>query len=107
MNYRSTVINKKKKNTQFILFYSFLFIVVIAVSGYYYLNIKHSIYNLKTNRIPTLKKQLNIIKNSIAVENRNNSNLIRNSIKVKAEELGMSKAEYSNIIDVWWEKENN
>ena len=105
MNYRSVGINKKRKNTNFIFIYLFLFIAIFSVSGYYYLNIKNSIYNLKIYKIPKTQKRLDRLKNSIAVESKNNSDLKRNLIKIKAEELGMIKSSYSNIIDAWWNKE--
>ena len=104
MNYRNSSINKKRKNTYFIFIYLFLFIFIFSISGYYYLNIKNNIYDLKIHKIPKAQKRLDKIQNSIAVENKNNSNLKRNFVIKKAKELGMIKSNYSNIIDAWWNK---
>ena len=105
MKYRSVAIGKKNITTNFILIYSF--IAIISISILLLIHTNSQVEVLKTIEIPALKKRLNTTKNSIAVENRNNSNLIRKFIKIRAEELGMIKADYSNIIDVWWNKENN
>ena len=102
MKYRSVAIDKEKKNTKFVLIYPFIAIISIFIVLLIHTNSQVEV--LKTTEIPALKKRLDITKNSIAVENKNNSDLIRNSIKIRAEELGMIKAEYSNIIDVWWNK---
>ena len=106
MNYRNSSINKKRKNTYFIFIYLFLFIAVFSISGYYYINIKNSIVDLKIYEIPKSKKRLDKLQNSIAVENKNNSDLKRNFVIKKAKELGMIKSNYSNIIDAWWDKGN-
>ena len=107
MIYRTVGINKNQKYTKFNsnLFYSFLFIIIISFSTFFYLKIKNEIHNLKTQAIPITNKRINTIQNSIAVEIKNNTNLKRNFIKIKAEELGMVQADYFNIIDVWWNKE--
>ena len=102
MRYRSSTIDKKNKKINFGLIYPFLFIVILSLAGYYHLSIKNINYDLKTTKIPSLEKRIITIQNSIAVENKNNRFIKRNSIKNKAKEMGMIKADYSNIIDVWW-----
>ena len=102
MKYQGSKINKKNRNINFSLIYSFLFISIISLAGYYYLNIKNINYDLKNNKIPALEKRIITIENSLAVETKNNKYIKRNFIKEKAENLGMIKAEHSNIIDIWW-----
>ena len=103
MNYRSVIIDKKIKSTKFnsTLFYFILFIVAISFSIFLTINIKHEIGVFSNEKIPALKKRIKTIKNSIAFESKNNSDLKRNFIKIKAKELGMVQADYSNIIDIW------
>lgn len=104
MKYRSVAISGDKKKSKFILIYSF--ITVISISTAILIYTKNNIDRLKTKEIPLLKSRLNTTNNSIAVETRNNSNLIRTFIKTRAKDLGMVKADYSDIIDIWWNKEN-
>ena len=111
MSYRNSSVNKERKNirtldkTTFIFIYLFLFIVIFSVSTIYSINIKNNIYDLKIYEIPKSQKRLDKLQNSIAVENKNNSDLKRNFAIKKAKELGMIKSNYSNIIDAWWNKE--
>lgn len=107
MIYRNEKINKSNKYTSFRLIYVFLFIISLSFSGYYIIHTKHNIDNLKTKKIPSLKNRIIKIKNSIAVEHKNNSILKRDLVKLKAKDLGMVKSKYSNIIDVWWIEENS
>ena len=107
MSYRSVLENKKKKQVNSTLIYFFVFMLVISFSGYCYLKIKNNIYNLKNHNIPALKKRITNLNNFIAIENNNNNSFKRNLIRIKAEELGMIKADYSDIIDAWWNEKVN
>ena len=105
MKYRNEGINKKKKNINFILIYSFITFVSIII--FFVINIDNRI-DVLTKEIPLLKTQLNNIENSIISENKNRNDWKRfNSIKKRVEKKGMISANESNIIQVWWNKENN
>ena len=105
MRYRNEGINKKKKNINFILIYSF--VVFISVAILIVINIDNRI-DVLTKQIPLLKTKLNNIENSIISENKNRNNWKRfNSIKKRVEKKGMISANESNIIQAWWNKENN
>ena len=105
MKYRNEGINKKKKNINFILIYSF--VAFISISILLIINIDNRI-NVLTKEIPLLNTKLNNIENSIISENKNRNNWKRfNSIKKRVEKKGMISANESNIIQVWWNKENN
>tara|TARA_B100001142_G_scaffold4020_1_gene4163 strand:+ start:1504 stop:1821 length:318 start_codon:yes stop_codon:yes gene_type:complete len=105
MKYRNEGINKKKKNINFILIYSF--VAFISISILFIINIDNRI-NVLTKEIPLLNTKLNNIENSIISENKNRNDWKRfNSIKKTVEKKGMISANESNIIQVWWNKENN
>lgn len=105
MKYRNEGINKKKKNINFILIYSFVAFIFISIL--IIINIDNRI-NVLTKEIPLLNTKLNNIENSIISENKNRNNWKRfNSIKKRVEKKGMISANESNIIQVWWNKENN
>jgi len=104
MKYRNEGINKKKKNINFII-YSFIAFASITVFLVIYINNK---IDVLTTEIPLLKTKLNNIENSILSESKNTNNWKRfNSIKKRVEKKGMISANESNIIQVWWDKENN
>ena len=107
MNYRNVIIDKKTKSTKFnfTLLYFIFFIIVVSFSTFLIINIKHKTGVFNNEKIPALKKRIKTIKNSIAFESKNNSDLNRNFIKIKAQELGMIQADYSNIIDIWVNRE--
>ena len=107
MKYRNEGINKKKKNINFILIYSF--IAFISISIFLVIRISNKI-DVLTTEIPLLKTKLSNIENSILSESKNRNSWKRfNSIKKKVEKKGMISANESesNIIQVWWDKENN
>ena len=105
MKYRNEGINKKKKNINFILIYSLISFVSIVI--FLVINIDNRI-DVLTKEIPLLETQLDNIKNSITSENKNRNNWTRfNSIKKRVEKKGMISASESNIIQAWWNKENN
>ena len=107
MKYRNEGINKKKKNFNFILIYSFIAFVSIII--FFVIHIDNKIDVLSTE-IPLLKTKLNNIENSILSESKNRNNWKRfNSIKKRVEKKGMISANESksNIIQIWWNKENN
>jgi hypothetical protein len=105
MRYRNEGINKKKKNISYILIYSFVAFISIVIL--LVINIDNRI-DLLTKEIPLLKTKLNNIENSIISENKNRNNWKRfNSIKKRVEKKGMISAGQSNIIQAWWNKENN
>ena len=105
MKYRNEGINKKKKNINFILIYSFVAFIFISIL--IIINIDNRI-NVLTKEIPLLNTKLNNIENSIISENKNRNTWKRfNSIKKRVEKKGMISANESNIIQVWWNKENN
>jgi len=105
MRYRNEGINKKKKNISYILIYSFVAFISIVIL--LVINIDNRI-DLLTKEIPLLKTKLNNIENSIISENKNRNNWKRfNSIKKRVEKKGMISADQSNIIQAWWNKENN
>jgi len=104
MKYRNEGINKKKKNINFII-YSFIAFASITVFLVIYINNK---IDVLTTEIPLLKTKLNNIENSILSESKNTNNWKRfNSIKKRVEKKGMISASESNIIQAWWNKENN
>ena len=106
MRYRNEGINKKKKNINFII-YSFIAFVSVIIFFVIYINNK---IDVLTTEIPLLKTKLNNIENSILSESKNKNNWKRfNSIKKRVEKKGMISANESesNIIQVWWDKENN
>tara|TARA_B100000900_G_C20018440_1_gene488894 strand:- start:69 stop:407 length:339 start_codon:yes stop_codon:yes gene_type:complete len=97
--------NKKQKFT-FNSSYVFLSIFLITFSITYIsaIAVKNSI-GRQNDKILESQSKIEIIKNSIAVESKNNSSLKRKHIKVKARELGMKQTSHRNIIDSWWDKE--
>ena len=104
MKYRNEGINKKKKNINFILIYSFIASVSILI--FFVIRIDTKIDVLTTEN-PLLKIQLNNIENSILSEKKTNNEL-RLSIK-RVGKKGMIRAYEGdfNIIRTWWGKENN
>ncbi len=105
MKYRSEVINKEKKRTKFILIYSF--IAVISIFIIFLIHTKNNINEL-AKEIPLLKTRLNNIQNSIISESKNVNHWKRlKSIEDRVEQIGMINSDKSNIIQVWWNKENN
>ena len=105
MKYRNEERNKKKKNINFILIYSFIAFVSIVI--FFVININNRI-DILTKEIPLLKTQLKNINHSIISENKNRNNWTRfNSIKKRVETKGMISASESSIIQAWWNKENN
>ena len=107
MKYRNEGINKKKKNINFILIYSFIAFVSIFI--FLVIRIGNKIDVLNTE-IPLLETQLENINNSILSEDKRNKSFKRLPFIQKwSEQKGMIKADDSdsNIIHVWWDKGNN
>lgn len=107
MKYRNEGINKKKKNINFILIYPFIAFVSIII--FFVIHIGNKI-DVLTKEIPLLETQLKNIKNSNLSEGARNKQFKRLPfIQEWAEQTGMIQADESdsNIIHVWWNKENN
>ena len=103
MRYRNEGTNKKKKNINFILIYSFVIFISIAIL--LVININNRI-DVLTKEIPLLNTKLGNIKNAIS-SNNNSTDLLHTSIEKSVEKKGMEIIKGGNIISVWWNKENN
>tara|TARA_B100002052_G_scaffold255614_1_gene245922 strand:- start:4948 stop:5289 length:342 start_codon:yes stop_codon:yes gene_type:complete len=98
---------KKNQKVTFNKSYIYLLFFLITILSASFLNIFLT-NKLESNnkQIVSLSSKVEILKNSIAVEKKNNSTLKRNSLKTKAKELGMHRAKHQDIIDIWWNKES-
>ena len=98
---------KKNQKVSFNTSYIYLLFFLISTLSTLFLNIFiTNKLESKNKQIVSLNSKIEILKNSIAVEKKNNSTLKRNSLKNKAKELGMLRASHQDIIDIWWKEEN-
>lgn len=99
VNYRNkSNFNSFKINSRF---FTFLTSTLIIIIFYLIINIGNSTKIIKRDKLPFIRKQIEIINDQIVISVNNKDKLIRNHIKSEAEKSGMIRANYSRNIIKW------